>query len=232
MVEIKGLEKFSPKDYPGTISATVFLGSCNFRCPYCHNAKLVLNPSDIPSFPMEYFFRFLDSRKDWLEGVCISGGEPLLHPHLEDFLIHLKKRGLLVKLDTNGSFPSRLEHLIGQDLIDSIAMDVKAPLAKYEEITRVAVDVGDIRKSIDAIIRSGRDYIFRTTAVPGLIDGKDIKEIGRMLEGARFFQLQQFMPVNTLDPTFERVKPYKKEAMRELGKSVEGFFSEVRLEGI
>ena len=102
MVEIKGLEKFSPRDYPGVISATVFLGSCNFRCPYCHNAGLVLNPDDLPTFPMDYFTHFLDSRKDWLEGICITGGEPLLHPDLADFLTLLKKRNLLVKLDTNG----------------------------------------------------------------------------------------------------------------------------------
>lgn len=229
-MEIKGLEKFSPRDYPGVISATVFLGSCNFRCPYCHNAKLVLNPDDLPTFPMGYITDFLDSRKDWLEGICITGGEPLLHRDLGDFLSLLKERGLTVKLDTNGSFPSQLDTLIAKNLIDSIAMDVKAPLERYEEVTRTKVDREKIRKSIDIIMSSGVEYIFRLTAVPGLIDEEGMTEIGRMLEGAKVFQIQQFVPENTLDPAFERLKPFKRDGMRALGRCVEEFFSEVRFE--
>ena len=232
MVEIKGLEKFSPRDFPGVISATVFFGSCNFRCPFCHNAGLVLNPADLPTFPADYFIRFLDSRKDWLEGICVSGGEPLIHPDLEDFLSLLKERNLLVKVDTNGSFPARLEDLIAKDLIDSIAMDVKAPLEKYQEVTRTAVDVQKIRRSIDIIMHSGRNYVFRITAVPGMIDKEDMQKIGRMLKGAKAFQIQQFVPVNTLDPDFERRKPFKREEIQELAEQVDGFFSEVRTEGI
>ena len=232
MVEIKGLEKFSPRDFPGVISSTVFLGSCNFRCPFCHNVGLVLNPGDLPTFPLDYFTRFLDSRKQWLEGICVTGGEPLLHPGLADFLSFLKERDLLVKLDTNGSFPARLEDLISRDLVDSIAMDVKAPMERYQEVTRTKVDVKMIRKSMDIIMNSGQDYMFRITAVPGLIDMEGMVEIGRMLEGAKVFQIQQFMPVNTLDPAFERLKPFKKKELQELGKKVEGFFSEVRIEGV
>lgn len=230
MVEIKGLEKFSPSDYPGIISATMFLGSCNFRCPYCHNAELVLNPDDLPTFPMGYITDFLDSRKDWLEGICITGGEPLLHRDLGDFLSLLKERGLSVKLDTNGSFPSQLEALIAKNLVDSIAMDVKAPLERYEEVTRTKVDREKIRKSIDIIMNSGVEYVFRLTAVPGLIDEERMTEIGRMLQGAKVFQIQQFVPANTLDPTFERLKPFKRDGMRALGRCVEEFFSEVRFE--
>ncbi len=230
MVAIKGLEKFSPRDFPGVISSTVFLGSCNFRCPFCHNAQLVLSPDDLPTFPMSYITDFLDSRRDWLEGICITGGEPLLHSDLADFLSLLKERKLLVKLDTNGSFPSRLEDLIAENLVDSIAMDVKAPLAQYEDVTRTVVDVNGIRKSIDIIRHSGVDYMFRITAVPGLIDQAGMKEIGRMLQGSRIFQIQQFVPENTLDPDFERLKPFKREEIQALGHSVEEFFSEVRIE--
>jgi pyruvate formate lyase activating enzyme len=230
LVEIKGLEKFSPRDYPGVISATVFLGSCNYRCPYCHNAELVLNPDDLPTYPMDYITDFLDSRRDWLEGVCITGGEPLLHRDISDFLSLLKQRGLSVKLDTNGSFPSRLENLIAKNLIDSIAMDVKAPLERYEEVTRANVDKEKIQRSIDIIMHSGVDYMFRMTAVPGLIDEARMKEIGRMLQGAKVFQIQQFEPVNTLDPSFERLKPFKRDGLRALGRCVEEFFSEVRIE--
>jgi pyruvate formate lyase activating enzyme len=230
LVEIKGLEKFSPRDFPGVISATVFLGSCNFRCPFCHNAGLVLNPDDLPTFPMEYFVHFLDSRTDWLEGICITGGEPLIHPDLAEFLSLLKERDLLVKLDTNGSFPSRLEDLIVKNLVDWIAMDVKAPLEKYVDVVGTSVDVKNIQKSIEIIRGSGKEYMFRITAVPGLIDKTDIMEIGRMLDGARMFQIQPFVPENTLDPAFERLKPFKRKEMQELGNSIESFFSEVRIE--
>ncbi len=132
MVEIKGLEKFAPRDFPGHISSTVFLGGCNFRCPFCHNSDLVLRPEILPTFPLDYFLSFLDSRKGWLEGICISGGEPLLQDDLETLLILIKGRNLLVKIDTNGSFPSRLEDLIRKRLIDHVAMDVKAPLKRYQ----------------------------------------------------------------------------------------------------
>ena len=212
------------------MSSTLFLGSCNFRCPFCHNAGLVLNPGDIPTFPMEYFIDFLESRKGWLEGICITGGEPLVHPDLADLLTLLKERELLVKLDTNGSFPSRLEDLIEKSLIDSIAMDVKAPLERYEEVTRTSVDAKKIRKSIDIIMHSGLDYMFRITAVPGLIDEEGMEKIGRMLEGAEVFQIQQFVPVNTLDPSFEHIKPFKREEMQALASRVEVFFSEVKIE--
>jgi pyruvate formate lyase activating enzyme len=179
---------------------------------------------------MGYITDFLDSRKDWLEGICITGGEPLLHKDLGDFLSLLKERGLSVKLDTNGSFPSQLDALIAKNLIDSIAMDVKAPLERYEEVTRTKVDKEKIKKSVDIIMRSGVDYMFRITAVPGLIDEKGMTEIGQMLEGAKVFQIQQFVPENTLDPAFERLKPFKRDGMRALGRCVEEFFSEVRFE--
>jgi pyruvate formate lyase activating enzyme len=140
--------------------------------------------------------------------------------------------GFFVSIErTNGSFPSRLEDLIGKNLIDSIAMDVKAPLEKYEEVTRSAVDVKNIRKSIDIIMSSGRDYVFRTTVVPGLIDMAGIRAISQMLEGAKVFQIQQFVPVNTLDPAFERLHPFKRKEIQELVKNAEPFFSEVRMEG-
>ncbi len=230
MVEIKGLEKFSPRDYPGFLSATVFLGACNFRCPYCHNAQLVLNPDGIPSFPMDYFTDFLNSRGDWLEGICISGGEPLIHKDLGDFLAFLKERDLRVKLDTNGTFPSRLKDLIARGLVDSIAMDVKGPLSRYAEITRTAVDQEKIRRSIDIVMNSGLDYVFRITAVPGLIDVEGMEDIGRMCQGAKVFQIQQFSPVNTLDPAFEKRKPLKRDEIRALARRAEKYFEEIRFE--
>jgi len=232
LVEIKGLEKFSPKDFPGYISSTVFLGGCNFRCPFCHNSDLVLRPEILPTFPLDYFLSFLDSRKGWLEGICISGGEPLLHDDLETLLILIKDRNLLVKIDTNGSFPSRLEDLIQKKLVDHIAMDVKAPLKRYQEVTRATVNEEDIVRSVDIIKNSGLGYVFRTTLVPGLVGPEDIKQICQMLNGAKIYQLQQFIPLNTLDSHYLEKKPYRREEVQGLAKIAEPYFSEVRIEGV
>lgn len=232
MVEIKGLEKFSPKDFPGYISSTVFLGGCNFRCPFCHNSDLVLRPEILPTFPLDYFLSFLDSRKGWLEGICISGGEPLLQDDLETLLILIKDRNLLVKIDTNGSFPSRLENLIQKKLVDHIAMDVKAPLKRYQEVTRATVNEEDIVRSVDIIKNSGLGYVFRTTLVPGLVGPEDIKKICQMLDGAKIFQLQQFVPLNTLDSHYLQKKPYRREEVQGLARIAEPYFSEVRIEGV
>lgn len=232
MVEIKGLEKFAPKDFPGVISCTVFLGSCNFRCPYCHNADLVLKPESLPTFPMDYFLGFLDSRKDWLEGVCITGGEPLLHADLEDFLSVLKERRLLVKLDTNGSFPSRLSSLVQKNLLDSIAMDVKAPLERYRDVVMSPVHPEDIQQSTEIIMNSSVEYMFRTTVVPGLVEAEDIVKIGKMLKGAKVFQIQQFSPHNTLEPSFEQKHPFPAKDIRAMSENAKEFFDNVRFEGI
>ncbi len=232
MVEIKGLEKFAPKDFVGFISSTVFLGGCNFRCPYCHNSDLVLRPQTLPTFPLESFLSFLDSRKGWLEGVCISGGEPLLHDELEMLLTLIKERNLLVKVDTNGSFPSRLEALIRKKLIDRIAMDVKAPLERYSEVTGVEVEKQDILRSIDIIKNSGLHYIFRCTVVPGLVGPKDVEKISRLIKGAEVFQLQQFVPLNPLDRDYLQKKPYSREEVQEFAKIAAPYLSEVRVEGV
>jgi pyruvate formate lyase activating enzyme len=232
LVEIKGLEKFAPKDFPGHISSTVFLGGCNFRCPFCHNSDLVLRPEILPTFPLDYFLSFLDSRKGWLEGICISGGEPLLHDDLETLLILIKDRDFLVKVDTNGSFPSRLEDLIQKKLIDYIAMDVKASLMRYQEVTRAAVNKEDIARSVDIVKNSGLEYVFRTTLVPGLVGPEDIKQICQLLDGAKIFQLQQFVPSNTLDSHYLQKKPYRREEVQGLAKIAEPYFSEVRIEGV
>jgi len=232
LVEIKGLEKFAAKDFPGTISSTVFLGGCNFRCPYCHNADLVLKPESLPVLSLDLFLCFLDARQGWLEGVCVTGGEPLLQDHLEDLLSVIKERRLLVKLDTNGSRPDRLEALLQENLVDSLAMDVKAPLERYQAVTRSAVAEQDIRRSIDLIQVSGLEYMFRTTAVPGLVGPDDLVQIGRLLAGARLFQVQQFVPHDTIDPRFRQVVPYGRDDILAMADSVRPYFDEVKVEGV
>lgn len=232
MVEIKGIEKFSSKDFPGFISSTVFVGGCNFRCPFCHNADLVLRPESLPSFPPEYLLGFLDSRKGWLEAVCISGGEPLIHDNLEALLQIVKDRNLLVKIDTNGAFPERLAGLIDKGLVNCVAMDIKSSLDKYRTATASDVKSASIVESIGIIKKSGLDYVFRTTAVPGLVNSDDLVEIGRLLEGSKMFQLQQFVPANTLDKEFEKTIPYSKEELQDMVESLRPFFENVRLEGV
>lgn len=232
MVEIKGVEKFAPRDYPGFLSATVFVGGCNLRCPFCHNVDLVERPEEIPTFPADYFLSFLDSRKGWLEGVCISGGEPLLHKDLEELCTLIKERNFLVKIDTNGTYPERLEELIQEKLVDHIAMDVKAPLDKYEQVIKSNVDLQDVQRSIDLIRNSGLDYTFRTTVVPGLLDINDIRKIGEWLEGVNNFQIQQFVPERTLEESYRLKVPYTEEEIQEMVRAVEPFFSKIRIEGI
>ncbi|GAJ00486.1 unnamed protein product [marine sediment metagenome] len=232
MVEIKGIEKFAPKDFVGFISSTVFLGGCNFRCPFCHNSDLVLRAQALPTYPMDYFISYLDSRKGWLEGICISGGEPLIHDDLEVLLVLIKERNLLVKIDINGSFPSRLEELLKKELVDHIAMDVKAPLERYPEVTGSKVKEKEIERSIDIVKNSGLEYVFRTTVVPDLIESEDIKKIGQMLNGAKVYQLQQFVPVNPIDSEYLKKTPYTREVIQEFAKIAEPYFSEVKIEGV
>jgi pyruvate formate lyase activating enzyme len=231
VVEIKGLEKFASRDFPGYISSTVFLGGCTFRCPYCHNADLVLRPETIQTTPMDIFLSYLDGRKGWLEGVCISGGEPLLQEDLEDLVRVVRDRGLLVKLDTNGSFPERLEKLLRDKLLDWVAMDVKAPLERYREVTRSNVEVEAIVRSADLVRHSGIRSTFRTTVVPGLVGRDDIVKIGEWLRGAETYLIQQFVPQTTIDPAYLAKKPYNSEELEALVEAARPFFKEARLEG-
>ena len=231
MVAVKGLEKFAPKDFPGFIASTVFLGGCNFRCPFCHNAELVLRPERLADIPMDFFLAYLDSRKGWLEGICVTGGEPLLAEEIESFLTIIKQRGLLIKLDTNGSRPDTLERLLRADLIDRAAMDIKAPLDRYREVTGSKVEPQDIVRSAEILRRSGRPVLFRTTVVPGLIGPEDIESIGRWLQGADVYQIQQFSPVGMLDAEYGRIKPYGRDEVRRLAEAARPFFGEVLVEG-
>jgi len=232
LVEIKGLEKFAPLDFPGFISSTIFLGGCNFRCPYCHNADLVLQPESLATMPLDYFVSYLDSRQGWLEAVCISGGEPLLQEDLEVLCRVIKDRNLLVKVDTNGSFPERLGELIGKKLVDCVAMDVKAPLRRYTQVTRSAVAEENIARSIEIIRTAGLPYMFRTTVVPGLVGEEDLIEIAALLKGAQTFQIQQFSTRNPIDRNYLQVKPYEIEEIDKMAKMVRPYFGEVRIEGV
>ena len=232
MVAIKGLEKFAPRDFPGHIASTIFLPGCTFRCPYCHNADLVLRPETLADVPLDLFIAFLDARKGWLEGLCVSGGEPLLHPEIEGLLAVIKERNLLVKLDTNGSRPDRLERLIEAGLVDWIAMDVKAPLARYAEVVRAPVDPAAVARSAEIVRASGRPHVFRTTVVPGLVGPEDVRKIGEWLNGAPSYRIQSFSPARTLDPSFAAVQPFSREELERMAEIARSYFGEAAVEAL
>lgn len=176
-MQIGGLQKFSLIDYPGKIAAVVFTQGCNFRCPYCHNPELVLPEFFNPVIPESIFFRFLEDRYGQIDAVVISGGEPTIHADLVDFIKAIKERGYLVKLDTNGSAPRTLETLIDKKNIDYIAMDIKAPFARYSELSGCDVPTECIATSIRLIESSGIEHEFRTTWETSTLSVRDIDAI-------------------------------------------------------
>jgi pyruvate formate lyase activating enzyme len=214
---IKGLQKLTLIDYPGQIACTIFTFGCNFRCPFCYNAGLVIDDST-PTIPEEEILNFLRERKGFLTGVCITGGEPTLHADLPQFIYRIKRMGYLVKLDTNGTNPRMVENLILRGLVDYVAMDIKAPWEKYNQIVKVEVDLDEIKKTFDLIVRSSIDHEIRTTVVPRIHTQADIVTIARQIKQAERYYLQQFQPIKTLDPQFMRLKPFDVEELEKMCK--------------
>ncbi|MBU1946566.1 MAG: anaerobic ribonucleoside-triphosphate reductase activating protein, partial [Nanoarchaeota archaeon] len=213
-LSIKGLQKTTLVDYPGKVACTVFLPNCNFRCGFCHNKDLVLNSEVLPAFSEQDVLEYLKEKKRWLDGICITGGEPLLHKELINFLPKVKEIGYLVKIDTNGTNPTFLKELIDRNLIDFIAMDIKNSIEKYEETAGAKVDTEDIKKSIDLIKNSGIDYEFRTTVVPCLHTKEDMMKIGELLKESKKFAIQNFKPANeVIDPKYKEMKGFTKEEL-------------------
>jgi len=194
---IQGLMKLTLLDYPGHVACTVFFGGCNFRCPFCHNAGLVLTPSDGENIDEDTFFSFLNRRRGIFDGVCITGGEPLLRD-LTPFIEKIRALGFRVKLDTNGAFPDRLEKLLDARLVDYVAMDIKNSPARYDETSGTHVDLDAIRKSIALIMEKAPDYEFRTTLVDGFHTPESIGEAAEMIRGAKQYFLQGFIDSGAL----------------------------------
>jgi len=234
-MKIGGLQKTTLIDYPGKIACTVFLFGCNFRCPFCYSSELVL-PEKIqnqPQIPEEDFFQFLEEKKGYLDGVVVCGGEPTINADLEEFLAKIKKKGFLIKLDTNGSKPEVLKKLIDKKLIDYVAMDIKAPLKKdlYEKAIGIQIDIDKIKESINLLKNSSIDYEFRTTVVPTIHQLEDIIEIANELKPAKKYYLQNFRPEKTLDPNLVSVKPYKKEELEKIIREIKKFFEDCGIRG-
>ncbi|HDI02890.1 MAG TPA: anaerobic ribonucleoside-triphosphate reductase activating protein [Candidatus Aenigmarchaeota archaeon] len=222
---IGGFQKFSLIDYPEKISAIVFTQGCNFRCPYCHNPELVLPEKYSNPIPEEEILSFLDSRRGKLDAVVITGGEPLLQKDLFDFIKKVKDMGFLVKLDTNGSMPEVLKEAIKLG-VDYIAMDVKAPLEKYREVVRAEVNEEKIKSSIEIIMHAGIEYEFRTTVVKSLLSKEDILKIGMLINGARLYVLQKFIPSKLVDPKFMKEETYSDEEFEEMKEELKRYVKE------
>ncbi len=192
-MKIYGLQKLTLLDFPERVACTVFTGGCNFRCPFCHNSALVFL-GDTPAMDEEDFFAFLRKRVGILDGVAVTGGEPLLTDDIFPFLRRIKDMGYAVKLDTNGSFPRRLREAVESGLVDYVAMDIKNSPAKYAGTCGLAaVDLGKIEQSIDFLMRGSVPYEFRTTVVREFHTREDMEAIGRRIAGAERYFLQNFV---------------------------------------
>lgn len=212
---IKGLQKLTLLDFPGRVACTVFTAGCNFRCPFCHNASLVLGDEG-EIIPEEEILAFLEARRGRLTGVCISGGEPTLQPDLVKFIRSVRALGYAVKLDTNGYRPEVIAALVDEGLVDYIAMDIKTSPERYSEVAGVDVDVDMIRASANIIMRMGVPYEFRTTVVRELHSREDFVKIGNWLAGAEKYFLQGF--VDSGDVISGGLHEYDKKEFEELLK--------------
>ena len=252
---IGGLQKLTLIDYPGKLACAVFTVGCNFRCPFCYNPELVNSGSSArkgasesrsltaatPTLISELdFFDFLRSRQGLLEGVCVTGGEPLLHNDLPEFLRKIKDLRFEVKIDTNGTSPDKLRELIREGLVDYAAMDIKTNLktqnsklkTSYEKAAGVHVNLENIKRSIQFIMQSGLDYEFRTTVVPGLHQEEDIINIAEEIRGAKRYYLQQFRAGGKLlDISMREVKPYPREFLEKIRDKVKEFFEICEVRG-
>ncbi len=225
---IKGFVETSFSDWPGKVVAVLFLPYCNFRGCYCHNYELVLHPEIFPDFPLSEIINQILGHRDWLDGLCLSGGEPTIHPWLPSFLRFLKEKlgqDMLIKLDTNGSAPQLLEELIEEGLVDYVAMDFKAPLTveSYEKI--VGVPLGkkglmNIQKSIEILLAQKVDHEFRTTIVPSFLGQEEIYAMAQILRGAKRYTLQNFNPRETLDKRLKNIQPLDEFTLQRLQKKV------------
>ncbi len=247
-MQIGGLQKLSLIDYPGKLACTVFFVGCPFRCPWCYNPRMVVPEriQDQPKMPIKDFLAFLQKRKGALDGVVLGGGEPTINPELPDLCRAIRKMGYNLKLDTNGSNPSMLKNLIKNNLLDYVAMDVKATKEKYlmtiglgdrlaglgETRSKIWGDkiLENVQESIDFLKQNNNvDYEFRTTVIPGLLTRKDIFQIAKWISPTKKYFLQDFQSGDTVNPKFEYKKPYEREYLLEILRLIQPFFETCEL---
>ena len=226
-MNLAGLQKQTLVDYPGKVACTVFTQGCNYRCGYCHNPDLIPMKGNTPALPTDEFLEWLNNRKKWLDGVCVTGGEPTLQTDLPEFARSVKEAGFLFKLDSNGSNPAMLKKMFDEELIDFLAMDIKAPLEKYENIVGPGINKKAIEESIQLIRERAPDYEFRTTIAPDWYSKEDAIAIGEWLKGSKAYYLQNFVPDHAADPAFRSKHGFSREELKELKVILEPYFDEV-----
>lgn len=219
---IKGFIETSFVDWPGKICSVIFFSKCNFRCRYCHNADLVLRADAFENIGFDVIMKYISCQKGWIDGVCVSGGEPTLHPSLPLVLAALKDAGFLTKLDTNGSNPDVLQSVIDEHLVDYIAMDIKASLNEpsYCSITQADNMLESVKRSLRIIIDSKVQHEFRCTVLPSYHGPEEIIDIARQLNGAHRLKIQNFNPARTLDPELKSHQPYSEEMIAHIQQQV------------
>lgn len=227
---IKGLQKTTLLDFPGKVACTVFTGGCNFRCPFCHNASLVTHLQDSQTLPWEEVASYIQKRKGILDGVCITGGEPLLQPDLEDCCRLIRQEGLAVKLDTNGAYPQRLQAMLDEHLVDYIAMDIKNSKEAYARTCGLPDFPAGVEESVELIRQSGIPYEFRTTVVRELHDEQSMRSLAQWIAGADRYFLQSFTDSGDLIGT--GLSSYDEQEMHRLLDAVLPWVPNARLRGI
>lgn len=228
-MDINGIQKLTLLDYPGHCACTVFLAGCNLRCPFCHNSSLVLEKPETV-MTEEKFFSFLSARKGLLDGVCVTGGEPLLRGDVLPFLLEIKQAGFKVKLDTNGFFPAKLKEILYSGAADYVAMDIKNSLPLYSLTCGTEVNTERVKESIEILRTSGIDREFRTTCVKGYHTEESISELASLIAGEEKYFLQSFVDSGALiDPT---CKGFSKEEMNLLLQAARKFVPAAQLRGV
>ena len=227
-MKIKKMIETSLIDWEGKIVSTLYVSSCNFRCPFCYNCDLVLNPDSFSDVSEKEIDGYLVERKDFIDGICMSGGEPTLDPDLPGYFKRIKEKGFLIKLDTNGTNPRMLEELLSNNLVDYLAMDIKSSL-NFDHYGQAAgikdkILLERVKESIRLIMGSAVEYEFRTTVVPLLHTEETILEIAASISGAKRYVLQSFSATEkTLDPSFQKIKSYASEKIRELSEKTKKY---------
>ena len=230
---ISGLQKLTLLDYPGHVACTVFTAGCNFRCPFCHNAPLVL-PERIEGDPNgeETVLQFLKKRQGILDGVAVTGGEPLLHPDMPDFLRKIRDLGYAIKLDTNGSFPDRLIGIVREGLVDRVAMDIKNAPSLYAKTAGLReLDLAAVERSKDFLLSGRVDYEFRTTVVKGLHTAESLCEAAEWIRGAEEYYLQQFKDSGDII-AIDGLGAFSDGEMRDLAGLIRPIVPTVKLRGV
>ncbi len=230
-MRIDGLQKMTLLDFPGKVACTVFTGGCNFRCPFCHNALLVTKLPENPDYTVDEILAFLKKRSGLLDGVAITGGEPLINSDIGDFIRSIRKLGYYVKLDTNGSFPDRLKALVGEGIIDYVAMDIKNCRKKYAETVGLkSLELSKIEESVDFLKSGAVDYEFRTTVVNELHTVEDIRSTAEWIKGAKRYFLQNFVDSgNLIDSSMSGAD---KSVMLEMQRVAADFVPQTEIRGI